>query len=292
MRFSERQGIIKPKVNLQINSVDQSLKNRLWNAINEHYVEPFRNGDIDTEEMGLFLKKFWGDFLKQVNDSIDIEDDSIVDNALSTLKQYFFKECSWNEIYDIIDHLATHYPDSDRNAEFIKHCNLILESELSGYRFTGNQLCPISSELEINEIEEAIQSPLKSVNIHLKQAVKLFSDRESPDYRNSIKESISAVEAICKLIANNQRTTLGDALNIIEREGKIKLHESLKKGFASLYSYTNDSDGIRHAIKDDTINASFDEAKFMLVTCSSFVNYLLAKAIKAKIPLEVKNKKA
>lgn len=112
-----------------------------------------------------------------------------------------------------------------------------------------------------------------------------MSDKTSPDYRNSIKESISAVEAICKLIAKKQNTTLGDALNIIERQGLIALHPSLKKAFSNLYGYTSDADGIRHALKDEKINADFDEAKFMLVACSTFVNYLISKAAKADVKI-------
>ncbi len=38
------------------------------------------------------------------------------------------------------------------------------------------------------------------VNIHISKAITLLSDRDKPDYENSIKESISAVEALCEVI--------------------------------------------------------------------------------------------
>jgi hypothetical protein len=44
-----------------------------------------------------------------------------------------------------------------------------------------------------------------------------------------------------------------------------------------LYGYTSDDSGIRHAILDQP-TVGFDEAKFMIVSCSAFVNYLIAKA--------------
>lgn len=59
---------------------------------------------------------------------------------------------------------------------------------------------------------------------------ELLADRKSPDYRNSIKESISAVEAICKLITGSQKATLEDALRQLETKlGSV--HPALKDAF-------------------------------------------------------------
>ncbi len=120
------------------------------------------------------------------------------------------------------------------------------------------------------------------VTQHFKTALELLSDRTSPDYRNSIKESIIAVEAISKLITGNSGTTLGRALATIESQGQVQLHTKLKDGFINLYGYTSDAHGIRHALKDDE-HPAFEDARYMLVSCSAFVNYLIEKATKAGI---------
>jgi hypothetical protein len=125
-----------------------------------------------------------------------------------------------------------------------------------------------------------LEGPFKPVNAHLKKALDLLSDRKKPDYRNSIKESISAVEAICNLITSNTKATLGQALKEIEE--KAKLHSALKKAFNSLYGYTSDAEGIRHALLDES-SLDFEDAKFMLVSCSGFINYLKVKASKTGI---------
>ena len=110
-----------------------------------------------------------------------------------------------------------------------------------------------------------------------------YADRESPDYRNSIKESISAVESISKVLSTGSRDTLGGALDKIK--GKIKLHPALEKGFKQIYGYTSDTDGIRHALMEEP-TCDFEDAKYMLVSCSAFVNYLIVKADKAGIKLK------
>ncbi len=116
----------------------------------------------------------------------------------------------------------------------------------------------------------------------MKTALEKLADRKSPDYRNSIKEAISAVEALCKLIAKKEKAKLDQVLNIIEK--KIGLHPALKKAISNLYGYTSDAEGIRHALSNKP-NLDFEDAKFILVLCSAFINYILNKLSKAKIEI-------
>jgi len=142
----------------------------------------------------------------------------------------------------------------------------------------------ITSKEEILEIESALQTPISPVKEHLNRALVLFADRTNPDYRNSIKESISAVESLCKLITGNAKATLGDALKEIDKLN-VGLHPALKDAFSKLYGYTNDADGIRHGLTDEP-NLYSEDARFMLIACSAFINYLSAKASKAGINLQ------
>ncbi|MGB9168006.1 MAG: hypothetical protein WCB31_03670 [Nitrososphaeraceae archaeon] len=51
-----------------------------------------------------------------------------------------------------------------------------------------------------------------------------MSDREKPDYRNSIKESISEVESLCVRITRNKKDVSGQALNYVkENPNNIKI---------------------------------------------------------------------
>ena len=65
----------------------------------------------------------------------------------------------------------------------------------------------------------------------------------------------------------------------------MPIHGALKQGFLSLYGYTSNGDGIRHAMMDET-NLDQEDALYMLVTCSSFVNYLISKANKLNITMK------
>lgn len=203
------------------------------------------------------------------------------DDTYKEIRRYFFS-CEWNEVYDFIEFIANNYPIDSVNSQFMQFCNNVLEQELSAYRFVGGRITEISTQEEISEIEQALEIPIKPVKEHLKQSLDLLTDRKNPDYRNSIKEAISAVESFCKIVTKNDKAKLGDALK--EIESKIKLHPALKSAFTKLYGYTSDADGIRHALIDEP-NVSFEDAKFMLVSCSAFINYLIAKSSKTGIEM-------
>jgi hypothetical protein len=299
MLFSERIGITSPKSLIQKDFMDDDLRNGLWNCIYNSYIRKIdgnlsigliidhTHGDQKYAEFSAIarlLKSLWEDFFKRPYDEIRSKQ---CKSACDLVRSKFF-EFSWHEVYNFLDYVVSAYNnpyDLERNNIFITSTNKILERELSAYRFVGNQLAPITSQEEINSIENALKdtSLTKSVNTHLKIALELFADRKTPDYRNSIKESISAVEAICGIISG-KATSLGDALKEIERKSMIHIHTALKKSFESLYGYTSNADGIRHALLDET-NLDSEDSKFMLVSCAAFINYLLAKSSKAGIQL-------
>lgn len=72
--------------------------------------------------------------------------------------------------------------------------------------------------------------------------------------------------------------TLGKAIKQLKNKG-IHIHSALETAFSSLYGYTSDENGIRHGGIDFT-NAPSEDAKYMLVICSAFINYLIEKLSK------------
>lgn len=288
--FSERKGLTKPRTELQIESMDAALKNCLWNVLQFSYF--YRElacdvlSDYPSQTMRVFLQNLWHNYFKEPIDTVSSFWSSNYDN----LRKYFF-QAHWYLVYDFIEFTVNNFPDESRNDRAVKGFNSVLEREMSGYRFVGKKITPITSKEEIAEVNEALETPFGTVNAHLESALKLMSDRKSPDYRNSIKESISSVEAMCRTITEDDKATLGKALDMIEREGKVELHGALKKAFDSLYGYTSSAEGIRHSLLDETKGLSFEDAKFMLVSCSAFVNYLISKTSKAGLKIGLTEKK-
>ncbi|OFX35671.1 MAG: hypothetical protein A2X08_12525 [Bacteroidetes bacterium GWA2_32_17] len=287
MKFSQRIGITTLTKTIQIESVDDELKNCLWNSVKIFFLDSLDKYDKwgEKTKFEIFCKILWMNFYKLPIDTIENSDSQ---------NEYFirirFFQFKWYEVFDFIEFLANINTEviPFNPIQFKNFCNNILEKENSGYRFIDNNIAPITNSLEINEIEDAINNSgqftaLRGANIHLKNSLDKISEKTNPDYRNSIKESISAVECVAKKISDNKNDSLGGALDKIK--GKTKIHPALERGFKQIYGYTSDSDGIRHALEAET-NCDFEDAKFMLVSCSAFINYLVSKANKANIILD------
>jgi hypothetical protein len=90
-----------------------------------------------------------------------------------------------------------------------------------------------------------------------------------------VRESIHA-EAVGRTL-DPSADILSKALKKLE--GKISIHPAMKNGFTSLYAYTSDEKGIRHALLDESA-AKVDEtdALFMFGACAAFVSYLINEA--------------
>jgi hypothetical protein len=275
--FSQRKGLKKIRTEIQVESMDKALRNRLWNVFFPLYLDGIgRYNDWRYNGVQTFVLRFWDEYRKLPTTSAPQGPKEIS----SEIAEYFFN-CEWGEVYDFLECVVAYFPNEEYNKRFITACNTILESEMSGYRFLGDKITEVTAEEELQEIEQALENPYAPVRAHIEEALKLMSDRKSPNYRNSIKESISAVEATCNLLAG-KKVTLGQCLKDVKE--KIGLHGALEKAFSSLYGYTSEAEGIRHALMDEP-TLSFEDAKFMLVSCSAFVNYLISKASKAGIKM-------
>lgn len=265
--FSERYGyVVKP---LQFESMTPELRNRIWNIYAREVCTDCIGLDSNYMEE---LMDYFGLTFKNV-----YEEDDIKDNLQSFQKWYM--ESKWYEVYDFIEAYLAFLPNDERNNATI-NLNNVLKADNAGYRVVGHLVVPITNQEELQSIEQAQTTEYESVSKHILKATQLFSQRPSPDLENSIKESISAVEALCCIISSDKKATLGDALKKLENKG-IKIHKALQKAMSSLYGYTSDEGGIRHG-SIDFAGASSEDAKYMLVSCSAFVNYLIEKWEKVK----------
>ncbi len=281
--FSQRAGIVSPRTAIQRDSLDAITRTALWNSFFRHFLTDFTNSDYftSTYEFGRTFTALWTDYFHEPIDNLEYESVS----ALDHLHEYFFSSASY-EVFDLLEFVIALYAYPEVAQQFALDANAILERELCGYRLLDGLFTKVTSDPELQAIEAALQStyPLDPVHLHLRDALAKLSDRKSPDFRNSIKEAVSAVEALSRTISGKPKGTLGDALTAIEKQAKIQIHSALKNGFSSIYGWTSDAQGIRHALLDEP-TLTFDDANFMLVSCSAFVSYLLSKCADSGISL-------
>ena len=271
--FSDRMGIHRINTEIQVNTLDERTRTALVNVIKSVYTTLFRD-DFELVQRQKFYTSILADVYLQIveyRESFRYDENRIMEliaqtilkddyDAALTVVEYIFRYYK--------KYACEHFMRID--AEVL--LNDVFRKEYVGYRMINGVLVPISDEMEAKEISNALDTPYENVHKHLDKALQFIANRDTPDYENSIKESISAVEAMCSLILGKSGT-LGATLKKLEKENYI--HPALNEAFNKLYGYTNDSkSGIRHASEIGSAGSTFEEARYMLVTCSAFINYL------------------
>lgn len=285
MRFSQRYGYVKPAEVLKRGGLDEEAITALCNCY-DHLAKWLDDYDIKernaySESYTTLEETIWCFFMNQRRDDFY----TIRGHKIAATVFLQSEQNEWYRKIDLIeftiDILRRSTPRDDKDYRqivnlFIRMLNSTFKRLDYAYRVVDDQIVEISDQEEIKAIEEALQHS-SSIKTHFSEALKLISNRKDPDYRNSIKESISAVEALCRDITGE--STLGEALKVLNQKG-VKIPTFLKSGIDKLYIYTNDKrTGIRHAMMDDSELPTFEEAKFMLVLCSAFVNYIQGKRL-------------
>ena len=283
--FSERYGytkasdvIIREKITPEIQNAICSCYDKLPDLFNE-VIAYYQDAKAEYRNLEEYL---WVYFL---NERAANFSDGYQYHVVATV-YIEDKSNAWYKKLDIIEKTIQYLRNFDAKnhkfypvaSNFIKLLNSAFERLNFAYRIINDEIVEITSEQEIKTIETAIDNSARNVKMHLNRALELYAQRPEGDYRNSIKESISAVEAFCR--EKTGENTLGKALNKLEKNG-IVFPDVLKHAFDKLYAYTNQPDaGIRHALMDDTgvYTPKAEEAIFMLVSCSAFINYLNKKA--------------
>ncbi|MBQ3443153.1 MAG: hypothetical protein IJG33_07910 [Selenomonadaceae bacterium] len=288
--FSDRNGIKPLNTEIQLTDFDEHTRTALFNLIVHLYESIYGKHEYWRKDNQHFFS-------------------CILEGAYSTKRQVssaygekeFFKivhetilEDSYDSVLTVVEAIAQHFDEyliANPKYKYVRKSprivyrffNNLFKREYVGYHFIEEGfVSPISDEIEVKSVNVAVNNKFKSVREHISKANALLSDRKRPDYENSIKESISAVEAICQEILGTKGggATLGKMLKKLEDNG-IEIHSALKEAFNKLYGYTSDANGIRHAGDIGGSSSTFEEAKFMLVSCSAFINYLMG--LKSKI---------
>lgn len=297
--FSERYGYIARK--LQYEYLNEFSKAHLWDEINYYFLQKAQNMHDESDheykiDKECFVhassfyynlhRNFWGksndDFLHEPS------------RATSGIKNVVMNTM-WHNVFDVIEALIRIsdelIPNKKRHKAFLKEfhaaINNVFQEQRCAYRLIDGVILPNVNNIEVVTITNALvdTDSIMTVNAHLEQAIKHYSDRQNPDYRNAIKESISALESLLKIIAGTRSATFDGALKSIVRNNTVVINEQLQESMKSLYAWTNSEGGVRHGLKGDS-KIDNDDAKLAITSCCSYVSYLIAKAIKSGIDLK------
>ncbi len=267
-RFSERVGARRPREVLQLGDIDEPLRIAIWNAIHLAFTR-YKNAVQASSDL-----VWWERGKRLAVEVLNRPVDEVPYGRTEPWLKGIITGSPWHVVYDVLEWVVCEAKDLR-----LVEANAVLAREGSGYRFLSGQLAPITSEHEIKAIEGATAAAERAGHrgaaTHLSEAVAKLAQKPEPDFRNSIKESISAVESALNAIAGTKAQGVKEALAILD--GKLGLHGGFAAGIKALYGWTSQDGGIRHAILDER-HVGDAEARFMLVACSALVHFLEERA--------------
>lgn len=272
-KFSERYGYSPISKEFNREKFPKEVANAVHNRVNEYCL-------VFNDKYSAFNQYLWIDVLHERG---KFKESHSFLNLLDSNEFQWFEKLNFIEEFlsffenDIKNERNSLY-SKERVAKFEQFCNelnLDFKKRNYAYMIVKCNIIEVTSKQEVEAIEEAMENENKGVRTHLHDALTFLSAaQETPNYRSSIHQSISAVEAWCRKVTKSE--TLGDALKKLEKSG-VRINPVLREGYEKIYGYTNGKDGIRHALMDDSNPPTVDEAIYMLVACSAFINYLTKK---------------
>jgi hypothetical protein len=127
---------------------------------------------------------------------------------------------------------------------------------------------------------------LTSARTHYEKALQFFRNPSKPDFENTVKEAVCAVEAAGKALFPAARAaTLGDLAKWLTTGKDVSVPKALCQTITAVYAYRSGGDGVGHGGASGGV-ATAEVAEYMLAVCASQVIYLvdLANAQEGEIP--------
>lgn len=180
MKFSDRIGITRQKNVIQRNGIDDALRNKLWNIFYSYIILPLQNDQsellVNTGHYSFFVNLYHNFFEKTIDSIPELKTD-----AITGVRSFFF-ECNWHDVYNIIEFVNLNNNLFDAG-KFRDSINMVLEVELSAYRFVGEEIILVEKEESkgVAENSQKLENSGTSYNygsdenISLKESKKIIS---------------------------------------------------------------------------------------------------------------------
>ena len=126
LSFSERMGITPVRTALQVDSIDEALRNGLWNILTAILWNPLQADHKISEYMkvGGIVIRVWTNHLKRAVDTLK----PITCDVGADLRESVFS-CSWNRVYEFVEFVASDPDLRNWCVNFTERCNQLLERE-------------------------------------------------------------------------------------------------------------------------------------------------------------------
>jgi hypothetical protein len=195
---------------------------------------------------------------------------------------YHLKQCSWLEFYDFVELvgglLLAREDDDPFSEDYYKNyqarLNALLQEDSIGWSLDNRshltRQIPKALAKRVKLTEDQLSDKFATARVHYQKAVT-YLYQHPIDEANSVKEIVSALESVAKVIVP-QASTLGDAIKTLRKDSAYSAH--LLDALEKLYVYSNATPLIRHGHATPG-RPSLPEAELSLHIGVAFIRYLI-----------------
>ncbi|MEE3660828.1 hypothetical protein V2I52_02630 [Brenneria sp. g21c3] len=205
--------------------------------------------------------------------------------------KFRIQNLTWYQFYDAVELIGHLLKENDSKKTFSWGQKTYEEFSFSSYRQKVNDLfsthkiewklnesaaletpLPTDLELRINQADASLQDRFEPARRHYAKA-RYFALGSHKDPENSIKESISAVESVCRTFYPSA-STLGEALKLMKKENTVS--PLLITVIEKFYAYTNAEPAVRHGSDKASSVLEYD-AELALHISAAFIRTIIQR---------------
>lgn len=197
---------------------------------------------------------------------------------------HHLKECEWTEFYDFVELLgsllirkeADSFIDAPEHfKDYQTRVNALFQEDGIGWSLGDKselyRQVPKALAKRISATDAALQDRYSVARVHFQKALS-YLHQHPIDEGNSIKETISALESVARVIFP-KASTLGAAIKLMRKDDRYSQH--LVDALEKLYVYSNATPFVRHGHTGEG-RPSLPEAELALFGGVAFIRYLIA----------------
>ncbi len=173
----------------------------------------------------------------------------------------------WENVFDFCERLYSHLAEEVANHDGFGNIEIVFtKSEIQKYIAVELQRLFLEENLafeffsglvrrhgrrntqdRIAAAELVLGNPrLSQALLHYSKALKFFRNPSQPDYENTVKEAVCAVEAAARVLFPDAGSTLGRIVSGITGNDEGRLPKSIADTFHGLYGFRNGGQGVGH----------------------------------------------
>lgn len=285
--FAERNGLVAESCPEILNTMSKRLRLAIWDKI--WIISSQLLGHNANFQARCYFHSVLLNYFEYTSDHASQAQPII--NA--TIREKYFS-ADPIAIYNLLDELIKpQFPSyflilpSNRHQDLAIHIMGIMDKILEEYRapcrFVSGTLTPITSEVEISSIMNAMNTKYEASSKSIVQASKHLM---KGNYKDCIAQATSALESLLKdfMIKENKEydnDTLGKLIKSYFNFPSNKvLDENFREALQQLWKFASNNARHGKASPDDQIilkkELTEHDSRFYLITCSSIINFIIS----------------